>query len=74
MYCQYRWYSLTFRALALCQRETEKPGSAPTFLYFDLYSIHCIYLYSAYAAHYVYIIYIYVWIYVGENGTSYFKT
>ena len=62
-------YSITFRALTLRQRETnyydsrlsdEGPpletlsyniriGSTPTFLYFDLY------LYSAYAAHYVYI-------------------
>ena len=74
-YCQYGWYGLTFRALALRQKETgpifvrekqddklsdEGPmletsdhtiriGSTPTFLYFDLY------LYSAYAAHYVYV-------------------
>ena len=62
VYCQYGQHGLTFRALALRQRENEGPmletldytiriGSTPTFLYFDLY------LYSAYAAHYVYIIY-----------------
>ena len=73
VYCLYGQYSLTFRALALRQRETERKrnhfifclsltkgqcskrqtitiriGSTPTFLYFHLY------LYSAYAAHYVY--------------------
>ena len=59
VYCQYGQYSLTFRALALRQRETDEGpmletldytiriGSTPTILYFDLY------LYSAYAAHYV---------------------
>ena len=56
-------YSLTFRALALRQRveflsdegpmletldDTIRIGSTPIILYFDLY------LYSAYAAHYVY--------------------
>ena len=59
--------SLTLRALALRQRETNvwflsdeglmletldytiRIGSTPTILYFDLY------LYSAYAAHYVYL-------------------
>ena len=34
---------------------TIRIASTPTFLYFDLY------LYSAYAAHYVYIIYIYIY-------------
>ena len=61
-------YSLTFRASALRQRETDegpmletldytiRSGSTPTSLYFDLY------LYSAYAAHYVYL-YLYIYVY-----------
>ena len=35
---------------------TIRIGSTPTILYFDLY------LYSAYAAHYVYLVYIYIYI------------
>ena len=65
VYCQYGQYGLTFRALALRRRDecsdegpmletldyTIRIGSTPAFLYFDLY------LYSAYAAHYVYFFY-----------------
>ena len=55
MYFRYGQQSLTFRALALRQRETLETldftihiGSTLSFLYFDFH------LYSTYAAHYVY--------------------
>ena len=47
---------------------TIRIGSTPTFLYFDLY------LYSAYAAHYVYYIYIYIFTlesYMHAKGLNY---
>ena len=77
MYCQYGWYSPTFQALALRQRKkgflsdegpmletldyTIRIGSTPTFLYFDLY------LYSAYAAHYVYLLTDVFWSLIDES-------
>ena len=69
VYCQYGQYSLTFRALALRQRETKRRrkrnerDEGPTLETLD-YTIHIgstrtflyfdLYLYSVYAAHYVY--------------------
>ena len=45
---------------------TIRIGSTPTFLYFDLY------LYSAYAAHYVYV-YLARWAYIGSSHDEQIK-